>query len=40
MLVQLGPLTTRLDKLSGNLEISLPPLIDHADKFLQDGDEA
>ena len=35
---QLGPIMNRLDKLSSNLENSLPPLIGHADKFLQDGD--
>jgi ABC-type transporter Mla subunit MlaD len=35
---ELGPILNRLDKLSANLETSLPPLIGHADKFLQDGD--
>ena len=38
MLTQLGPVMTRLDSLSAKMETSLPPLMDHADKFLQDGD--
>jgi ABC-type transporter Mla subunit MlaD len=38
MLGQLGPVMNRLDKLSENMESSLPPLISHADKFLVDGD--
>ena len=38
MLVQLGPVMNRLDKLSGKLETTLPPLIDNANKFLVDGD--
>jgi len=38
LVTQLGPILTRLDGLSKHLEVSLPPLIGHADKFLQDGD--
>jgi ABC-type transporter Mla subunit MlaD len=38
LVIQLGPVLTRVDKLSQNLEGTLPPLIGHADKFLQDGD--
>jgi len=38
MLYQLGPMITRLDKLSTSMETSLPPLMTHADKFLVDGD--
>ena len=38
MLGQLGPVMARLDKLSVTMETSLPPLINHADKFLVDGD--
>jgi ABC-type transporter Mla subunit MlaD len=38
MLGQLGPIMNRLDRLSDTLDHSLPPLIGHADKFLQDGD--
>ena len=35
---QLGPVLNRLDTLSQKMSTSLPPLMDHADKFLQDGD--
>jgi len=38
MLTKLGPVMDRLDVLSQKMSISLPPLMDHADKFLQDGD--
>jgi ABC-type transporter Mla subunit MlaD len=38
LLTQAGPMLTRLDKLSESLQTTLPPLIGHADKFLQDGD--
>jgi len=38
LVTQLGPVLDRLDKLSVNLETSLPPLMTHADKFLVDGD--
>lgn len=38
LVTQLGPVLNRLDGLSQKLDGSLPPLIDHADKFLQDGD--
>jgi ABC-type transporter Mla subunit MlaD len=35
---QLGPVLNRLDVLSQKMSTSLPPLMDHADKFLVDGD--
>lgn len=35
---QLQPVLGRLDKLSVNMETSLPPLFDNANKFLTDGD--
>jgi ABC-type transporter Mla subunit MlaD len=35
---QAGPMLGKLDKLSDQLQSTLPPLIGHADKFLQDGD--
>jgi hypothetical protein len=38
LITQLQPTITRLDSLSQKLETTLPPLIDHGDKFLQDGD--
>jgi ABC-type transporter Mla subunit MlaD len=38
LVTQLGPILDRLDTLSQKLSLSLPPLMDHADKFLQDGD--
>jgi ABC-type transporter Mla subunit MlaD len=38
MLTKLGPVMDRLDVLSQKMSTSLPPLMDHADKFLQDGD--
>jgi hypothetical protein len=38
LVTELGPIMNRLDRLSANLDTSLPPLIGHADKFLQDGD--
>ena len=37
LVTQLGPVVKRLDKISANLETSLPPLISHADQFLQNG---
>jgi precorrin-6B methylase 2 len=39
MLTKLGPVMDRLDVLSQKMQTSLPPLMDHADKFLQDGDD-
>ena len=38
LVTQLGPVIDRLDTLSQKMSVSLPPLMDHADKFLQDGD--
>jgi len=38
LVMQLGPVLNRLDTLSQKMSTSLPPLMDHADKFLQDGD--
>jgi phospholipid/cholesterol/gamma-HCH transport system substrate-binding protein len=38
LVVQLQPMMTRFDALSRNLEASLPPLIDNANKFLSHGD--
>jgi ABC-type transporter Mla subunit MlaD len=38
LVTQLGPVINRLDGLSQKLSVALPPLMDHADKFLQDGD--
>jgi ABC-type transporter Mla subunit MlaD len=38
LVTQLQPVMKRLDKLSQTMEVNLPPLIGHADKFLQDGD--
>jgi ABC-type transporter Mla subunit MlaD len=38
LVTQLGPVLTRLDALSQKLSTTVPPLIDHADKFLVDGD--
>jgi ABC-type transporter Mla subunit MlaD len=38
MLTKLGPVMDRLDLLSQKMSTSLPPLMDHADKFLLDGD--
>ena len=38
LVTQLGPVMDRLDVLSQKMSTSLPPLMDHADKFLQDGD--
>lgn len=37
LVIQLGPVMNRLDKLSANLDASLPPLINHADSFLVNG---
>jgi ABC-type transporter Mla subunit MlaD len=39
MLTKLGPVMDRLDLLSQKMQTSLPPLMDHADKFLLDGDD-
>ena len=39
MLAKLGPVMDRLDVLSQKMSTSLPPLMDHADKFLLDGDD-
>ena len=38
LVTQLGPVIDRVDSLSQKLSVALPPLMDHADKFLQDGD--
>jgi ABC-type transporter Mla subunit MlaD len=38
LVTQLGPVLNRLDVLSQKMSDSLPPLMDHADKFLVDGD--
>jgi ABC-type transporter Mla subunit MlaD len=38
LVTQLGPVLNRLDVLSQKMSNSLPPLMDHADKFLVDGD--
>jgi ABC-type transporter Mla subunit MlaD len=38
LITELQPVLTRLDSLSQKMETSLPPLMDHGDKFLQDGD--
>lgn len=35
---QLQPIMARLDSISTKMDNQLPPLIEHADKFLQDGD--
>ena len=38
IITQMQPIMARLDSLSQKMETSLPPLMDHGDKFLQDGD--
>ena len=38
LVTQLGPVLNRLDDLSQKMSVALPPLMDHADKFLVDGD--
>jgi ABC-type transporter Mla subunit MlaD len=38
LVTQLGPVMDRIDVLSQKMSTSLPPLMNHADKFLQDGD--
>jgi ABC-type transporter Mla subunit MlaD len=38
LVTKLGPVMDRLDSLSQKMDTDLPPLMDHADKFLQDGD--
>jgi ABC-type transporter Mla subunit MlaD len=38
LITQLQPVMKRLDLLSQKMETDLPPLMSHADKFLQDGD--
>jgi len=38
LVTKLGPVMDRLDSLSQKMEVDLPPLMDHADKFLTDGD--
>jgi len=38
MINNLQPIITRLDSISAKMDTELPPLIAHADKFLQDGD--
>jgi ABC-type transporter Mla subunit MlaD len=38
LITQLQPVMDRLDVLSQKMSKGLPPLMDHADKFLQDGD--
>jgi ABC-type transporter Mla subunit MlaD len=35
---ELEPIVTRLDSISSKMDTQLPPILDHADKFLQDGD--
>ncbi|MCE0521463.1 MAG: MlaD family protein [Methylacidiphilales bacterium] len=39
LITQLQPVMDRLDVLSQKMSTSLPPLMDHADKFLRDGDD-
>jgi len=38
LVAKLQPVMVRLDSLTQKMDTSLPPLMDHADKFLQDGD--
>ena len=38
LVAELQPVMVRLDSLTQKMDTSLPPLMDHADKFLQDGD--
>jgi len=38
LITKLQPVMDRLDVLSQKMSTALPPLMDHADKFLQDGD--
>jgi ABC-type transporter Mla subunit MlaD len=38
LVTKLGPVMDRLDVLSQKMETDLPPLMNHADKFLLDGD--
>jgi ABC-type transporter Mla subunit MlaD len=38
LVAQMQPVMARLDVLSQKMSTDLPPLMDHADKFLQDGD--
>jgi len=38
LVTKLGPIMDRLDGLSQKMETDLPPLMDHANKFLLDGD--
>jgi ABC-type transporter Mla subunit MlaD len=38
MVTQLGPMLDRLDTLSQTMQDRLPPLMDHADKLMRDGD--
>jgi ABC-type transporter Mla subunit MlaD len=38
LVTSLGPILDRLDSLSQNLQAKLPPLMNHADKLIQDGD--
>jgi len=38
LVTKLGPMVDRLSTLTDKMSTSLPPLMDHADKFLQDGD--
>src|SRR5471032_1572431 len=38
LVTKLQPVMDRFDVLSQKMSASLPPLMDHADKFLQDGD--
>ena len=39
LVTQLQPIMVRLDSLTQKMDTGLPPLMDHADKFLQDGDD-
>lgn len=38
LITRLGPVMDRLDRMTDSLDKALPPLMNHADKFLQDGD--
>jgi len=38
LVAKLGPMLDRLDSFSSKLETDMPPLMDHANKFLLDGD--
>lgn len=40
LITQLQPVLNRIDSLSQKMDTDLPPLMTHADKFLEDGDTA